>query len=296
MTSLVIPPRRGALLVFFVLVFALSWAVWIMAKLATRGIMASPIPLGLTGMTGANCAGLVAILLTAVYEGRSGLRTLFRRLRIWRVGIGWYLFALLWPVARSLLATGLALLAGYTASQHGNPFLLSDNPTFRIYMDAGYWALLPITFIALFLFQLVGNSLFVQLGWRGYALPRLQARVNSLWSSVILGVLLSLWLLPQFVPSQGPLWVQGQASTFARSVVSTIITAVLYTWVFNNTRESLWPIALLHTSFAITPYFLPAVEVTWLIILVEAALVAAVVLIYGPARLARRPALETETA
>jgi len=79
-------------------------------------------------------------------------------------------------------------------------------------------------------------------------------------------------------------------------MVSIIMTTILYTWVFNNTRGSLWPVLLLHTSQAVTGLFLSAVDAPALRFLVEATLVILVVLIYGPARLSRRPILEGDGA
>ncbi len=282
--TLVIPSRRSASLVFFVLVFVISWAFWIPTALAAQGSIRFPVPATVAGLVGAYSPSLIGILLTAIYQGRKGLGALFRRLGLVRVGIGWYLFVLLWPAIHSLVVTGLAMLLGYAAPDFNNPPVLREYPAPPEAFGAGFLPLLPMVFIT----QLLGSSLGEELGWRGYALPRLQARGSSLWSSVILGTLWGLWHLPRLLPLQ---W-----STFAWFMVSIIITTILYTWVFNNTRGSLWPVLLFHTSRAVTTLFVSATDVPWLSFLVEAGLVAVVVLVYGHARLSRRTVLKTEGA
>jgi membrane protease YdiL (CAAX protease family) len=284
MVPLAIPTQRSALVVFFVLVFVISWAFWIPAALAAQGSIRFPVPPTVAGLVGAYSPSLIGILLTAIYQGRKGLGVLFRRLGLVRVGIGWYLFVLLWPAIHSLVVTGLATLLGYAAPDFNNPPVLREYPAPPEAFSAGFLPLLPMVFIT----QLLGSSLGEELGWRGYATPRLQGRSSSLLASIILGAVWGLWHLPRLLPLQ---W-----STFAWFMVSIIITTILYTWVFNNTRGSLWPVLLFHTSQAVTTLFLAATDAPWLSFLVEAALVAMVVLIYGHARLSRRTVLKTEGA
>jgi len=282
---LIISSRRSALVLFFVLVFAIGWGIWIPATLAARGEMQFPIPSALAGLLGAYSPSLVGIVLTAAYQGREGVRTLFRRLSIWRVRIGWYLFALLWPVLRSLLVTGMAMLLGHAAPDFSNPPVLHEYPAPPEAFSAGPLVLLPMVFLT----QLLGSSLGEEFGWRGYALPRLQARISALWSSVALGALWGLWHLPRLLPLH---W-----ATFAWFMVSIIMTTILYTWVFNNTRGSLWPVLLFHTSQGVANLFLSAVDVPPIGLVVDVILLAVVLLMYGPARLARgAAALETEEA
>jgi membrane protease YdiL (CAAX protease family) len=290
MVPLVIPARRSALVVFFVLVFVITWGFWIPTALAGQGTIRFPVPSTVAGLAGAYGPSLVGILLTATYQGRKGLKMLFRRLGVVRVGIGWYLFVLLWPAALSLATTGLAMLLGYPAPDFSNPPVLREYPAPPEAFSAGFLPLLPMVLVT----QFLGSSLGEEFGWRGFALPRLQARSRSLWASVILGVLWGLWHLPRLLPSQWPLQVQG--STFAWFMVSIIMTTILYTWVFNNTRGSLWPMLLFHTSQAVTTLFLSAADVPALSALVQACLVATVVLVYGPDRLSRRTVPETEGA
>ncbi len=125
------------------------------------------------------------------------------------------------------------------------------------------------------------NALGEELGWRGFALPKLQTRCSALLASITLGLFWGLWHIP--------IWIaQNHAGTSTLSVLwmvlSTVPTAILFTWVYNNTHGSLLPVWLLHASIASTGYFTPALAshthaiVSW----IAAAVIVAVT---GPTRL-----------
>ena len=85
-----------------------------------------------------------------------------------------------------------------------------------------------------------------EIGWRGYALPRLQARHSALVASLVVGVVWAFWHVPKFLTAGG-----GQDdSSFWLFLVGTVATAVLFTWVFNSTGGSLLTVTLLHASLS----------------------------------------------
>ena len=93
---------------------------------------------------------------------------------------------------------------------------------------------------------------FEEIGWRGYALPRLQAIYGALWASVILGILWSLWHLPL-------VWVKGayqeSQSPWTYILVFTVTIlpiSILFTWLYNHTTGSLLLASLFHASINIT--------------------------------------------
>jgi membrane protease YdiL (CAAX protease family) len=234
----------------------LSWALWIPAALVAAGWWHIPLSVTLAGLLGAWMPSLVAILLAGLADGRAGLRLLWRRLTLWRVGGRWYLFALLWPAANSLLATTTATLLGWPAPDFANPPVVSVYPVPPEALAAGFLPLLPMVFVI----QFFGSSLGEEIGWRGFALPRLQARWGWLASSLVLGLLWAGWQVPHE-------WVPGQPVNIAAMVwlvVGMVLSAALYTWLFNHTRGSLLPVLLFHTSQAVTGLFLAGVGLPWL--------------------------------
>src|SRR5437764_13963029 len=108
--SLALPAKRLHFIAFFLLAFALSWSVWIPAALASHGLLALQIPPWLTDLLGTFGPSLAALILLSVTTGKKGVTALLRRLLLWRVGLQWYAFVLLWPALVSLAASGFALL------------------------------------------------------------------------------------------------------------------------------------------------------------------------------------------
>ena len=82
-------------------------------------------------------------------------------------------------------------------------------------------------------------------GWRGFALPRLQALHGPLVGSIILGVLWGLWHLPLFFTP----WNELTTFNVVVYVLATTCLSIIYTWVFNNTKGSILIAILLHWSF-----------------------------------------------
>jgi membrane protease YdiL (CAAX protease family) len=206
-------------------------------------------------------------------SGAAGVRALFHPLRRWRVGFGWYAFAVLFPVAHWAAALGLDRLLGRTYPLGSSPALTALGPQAA--------AMLPI--LVVFAFP---NALGEELGWRGFALPKLQTRYSALVASTILGLFWGLWHVPMWIAQQ-----QADASALPVlwMVVSIVPAAILFTWLYNNTNGSLLPVWLFHAAIAITNYFTPALPshthaiLSWVVAMV-------VVAVTGPARLVRRPA------
>jgi membrane protease YdiL (CAAX protease family) len=158
----------------------------------------------------------------------------------------------------------------------------------------------PLLGVAVFLaFSIFpGSALGEEIGWRGYALPRLQARGSALGASLILGPIWALWHLP--------LWLAGTlgrtASLYAAFVVSVIALSVILTWVYNSTGGNLLLVVLLHATFNL-PMTLAMQQlgsratVPLLLywgLLVVAAIV--VVIVAGPKHLSRKHRKQEEQA
>jgi uncharacterized protein len=271
--------------VFLLLAFGLSWVFWLPMAAASHGLISLQWPPILAGLLGAFGPSLAALIITGIYQGRRGLRWLLGRLLVWRVGIQWFAFVLLWPAAISLAKTGLHVALGGSVPDFANPPVLSVYPVPPEAFAAGPWPLLPFIFLQQ---TLVGSSMGEELAWRGFLLPRLQARHSALAASVVVGILWGLWHVPQFLMADNQL----AETSFGWFLLEIIANAVLFTWVYNNTRGSLLLALLFHTSINITYLFLSAPEVSpWLSLALEWGFVAAVIMVAGPAHLSRRPGM-----
>jgi membrane protease YdiL (CAAX protease family) len=173
---------------------------------------------------------LSGFIMTGITEGRAGVRRLLRRIVLWRVGLRWYLFALIGiPV---VMALGTVILPGGLASIRslGLGYVLS------------YLSVFPLVLV-------LGGPLFEEPGWRGFALPRLQPLHGPLVGTLILGLMWALWHLPQFLV---PSWAEASGGrglvAIVKFVVIAIAFAIVTTWVFNNTKGSVFMAILVHAS------------------------------------------------
>jgi uncharacterized protein len=282
-SSITITARPRSVVVFFLLAFGISWAVWIPAALGSYGLISPQVSFAPSPLLGAFGPFIAALITTAIFDGRAGFGSLFKRFLVWRVSILWYLFVLFWPAIFSLIKTSIAVLMGAAIPDFSQPPFVTLYPIPAEVKNAvPFIAFLPFVFLQQ---MLLGSSMGEEPGWRGYALPRLQAGQNSLRASLILGLLWGIWHLPKWLTKGDPM----QQGSLGWEVLGLMATTVLFTWVFNNTKGSLLLALLFHTSIAVTTLFLAAAEVPpGLTVILNWSLVAIVIAAFSPARLSYR--------
>ena len=265
--------QRHPVATFFVLAFAITWVVWVPRAAASQGLLASDLPI-VVGQVWSWGPAIAALLAASLTGGRAAVRELGARLVRWRVGRQWYLVVLVGPAAFSFVVAGLytLLLGGSWSAAAPQAF------------DRGVLALVPI-FVVLALTDGMGE----EVGWRGYALPRLLARHSALGASLLLGVLWALWHLPLFWTEGYPLYQSPIWLLF----VDLPAQAIIYTWIFQHTRGSVLLAILLHAAgnlFALPQATIHG-DLTLSVLEVGAkGLVALVVVaVAGPRYLARGP-------
>lgn len=246
-------PRGRRLSSFFVLTFVLSWLAWVPAALASHDWISFQLPSSLSGLVGAFGPTLSALILTAVAKGPDGIGKLLGRLVVWRVPLRGYLFALFWPAALSLIASMVYAVLGGSVPDYGAPPFLQLYPRPPEMADVMPWTFLPAVFLQNLL---IGSSMGEEIGWRGFALPRLQVRMSALSASVVLGLIWGLWQLPLYYTAGHPL----SENFLGWTLMGIVADAVLFTWLFNNTQGSLVLALLFHASIATTGLFLSSVE------------------------------------
>lgn len=177
---------------------------------------------------------LPAWVVWSSFSRRPGVRALLQTLTDWRAPLIWYLAALLLPLIVS--AAGIALLA-----MLGQPL----PPWPRTEPLPALLPLLVTTFVTTLLY---GGPLGEEAGWRGFALPRLQARHSPLVASLLLSVVWGLWHAPlHLMGVYHGIFPDGLPGILLR-IVTTIPTTVLFTWFYNRTTGNLWLVVLLHTA------------------------------------------------
>lgn len=217
---------------YFILTFVLTWALWF-----ASGIASPAGPHGPWFLLGVFTPGLVALAFTARDTGRSGVTELLRRLIDWRVPARWYILAISYMAAVKLV---VALL--YRAVSGAWPRLGAEP----------WYLMLAATLTS----TLVGGQAGEELGWRGYALPRLAERFGLGTAGVLLGAVWALWHLPLFFFPVGDTYGQS----FPLYLLQVTALSVTMAWVYASTQGSLLLVMLLHAAVNNTKDIVPSAE------------------------------------
>ena len=268
---------RHQILAFVAPTFAISWAIWWGMASMSLGIETSGgAVLNIVALSGPS---ITALILSAVLGG-GPLRRLLDGLSISRASAKWVIVALVLPLAMIVMAIAVSVL-------------VFDAPTPVITI-----ALLGVLATEFVRILFLGGPLGEELGWRGFALPRLQARRTAYRASLLLGLIWGLWHIPlYFVPGTGQFETVsgGMSPAFAIGafVVWTIGLSILFTWLFNETRGSLIVVILFHTSINLGAFVPAAVGSTgaasFLYAIVTWIVAVIIVARYGRTSLASAP-------
>jgi membrane protease YdiL (CAAX protease family) len=278
---------RYPLVFYFLIAFSFSWLMFLPGVLTYYGVLnISDSLVGVLGITGLLGPILSGFVMTAVTEGRAGIHRWLRRIVLWRVGLRWYLFALIGLPLAMVLATIIVRPGALESFQTLAPL-----------------SVLP--YLGAFVFMvLIGGPLFEEPGWSGFALPRLQRVHSPLVGGLILGSLWALWHLPGFlIPSQDLTDIppRGTVLDFFVFALALIGLRLVMQWVFNNTKGSVLMAILIHASWntfysAALIQLFPARSVlgSYLNLTIAAGALALVVVVLTGGRLGYRQGEEEE--
>jgi membrane protease YdiL (CAAX protease family) len=225
---------RHPLVSYFLIAFTFSWFMFLPGLLTYYGVLIlSPSVIRLSAIAGLLGPILSGFIMTAVTEGRPGISCLLRRVVRWRVGLRWYLFALIGLPAVMVLATIIRPGALESLDVSAQPITLA-------YLNA---------FVSM---AIIGGPLFEEPGWTGFAQPRLQQMYCPLLGGLFLGGLWALWHLPGFlIPSEDVRDIppRGTVLDFAVFALALVGLRLIIIWVVNNTRDSVLMAILVHASW-----------------------------------------------
>jgi membrane protease YdiL (CAAX protease family) len=219
--------------------------------LVMQGIL--PTNLALSSALSASIAG---VAMTAILDGKTGLKLMLSRLLIWRVGIRYWLFAVLFIVPAILFGSLL------------NPLFNGDPISFSNMKQA-------FNIVPMFIVFFIVSGLGQELGWTGFLIPRLQARFGALTSCAIRAILIGIWHLPLLIylglqpyalaafPYGNWIAQKGFLVAFMTMILMLILPwSIFHIWIFNNTKGSLLLVAVLHSSEIWVAYWMMSTGVS----------------------------------
>jgi uncharacterized protein len=227
--------QRHPVRTYFVLVFALSWGAFLLLTGGFGPIGSTDPRFLFIALTAPVAPAIVGLLLTGLVAGRAGYRDLLAALLRWRVGMRWYAFALL--TAPLLTVTAAVVLA---LALHSAEFL----PAILLKPDS----------LGLLLPGVVGGlvaGFCEELGWTGFAIPRLRLRNGVFVTGLLVGLVWGAWHFPLF----------RESTSFSGALPLTLLLVqlfawlpayrVLMVWVYDRTA-SLLVAVLMHASLIAT--------------------------------------------
>lgn len=168
------------------------------------------LPPEITPLMIAVIPAILAILLTALTDGRNGVRALLKKPFDWRVSFKWYVIALGLALGLRVLMSLLALLLGWISA-----------------IQIRAWSLPQCVLLGTFI--LVGSAA-EELGWRGYALPKTLGKRSPLFSALLIGVIWGALHLSLIFPGQ-----MNAGSHWLPTILQIIGLSVVLTWLYVQT-------------------------------------------------------------
>jgi membrane protease YdiL (CAAX protease family) len=219
---------------YFAMAFGISWIIWI--ALAVYGVNTQTVFGSALFSLSVVGPATAAIALTYMTRDKEQIHDYWQRITdTKRISFRWYLVILFLPAVLFGLSALIDIAMGGKGLNFGAQIAqFSVNPIYMIVIA-------------------VAAPTLEEFGWRGYVLDKLQMRWNALTSSLILGILWSLWHVPVFLIPGTYQYSLGIGSfAFWTFTISVIPLTILFTWIFNNTMSSTLSAILLHIAFDIT--------------------------------------------
>lgn len=242
--------QRSALRAFLILTPLISLAIPVYL----------PLPMEITPLIMVFVPALLALIFTALTEGRKGVGALLNKLFQWRIGFKWYVIAIGLAFGLRLAMSTLALILGWIPAIQMNPWTLPE-------------------FIIFGVFTIIGAAM-EELGWRGYALPRLLSQRSALLSAMIIGIPWGLLHLGLTLPGQ-----MNAGTSWMGNILFIIGLSVILTWFFIQTRGSLVIVILFHAAqnyFVFLNGGIPLAQSMWLLNTIPIVLALCLILSFGP--------------
>ncbi|REL37734.1 CPBP family intramembrane metalloprotease [Rhodohalobacter sp. SW132] len=250
------------LIYFFLIAFALAWTVMALPIAQNFGLLPDQLPFEILLILGSWMPNIAAfIVIGFIIKRKGGIKALLKGWMKWKMHPGWYLLAL------SPVLFGFVTIFIFQ-------WIYGYSPSTELFAD-------PVAFIGLLVLITITGAMGEELGWRGFALPGLQLRMNALSASILLGIIWALWHLP--------LWFAGlgfETIPFWAYMLIGVSFSILVTAACNSSGGSLLIATLFHLFLNVS---VNMIENEAFSILATVFVIAAIIItaVFGPRKLSR---------
>lgn len=224
-------PKQGRKRAFWT-AFLITWVASALVSLANlkfiEQVPISPAVVVLFTIAIAPVPFVIASAYSRNPSVRSYLASLVRLRGVW----GWALLALVGMAATVLLAVPVSIL-------------LSRQPLSAYRFPHASLALIGLVPVKFFYQWFFFNATGEETGWRGFALPRLQARTSPLIAALIIGVFWTLWHFFYWQGGGQPVMTVG---FWVMMFTGHLLLSVLITWICNRARGSILVAGIAHAA------------------------------------------------
>lgn len=221
------------LLTFFTLAYVISWMIWLplyghifginnLSELPFQHAMGGLGPL------------LASFITTFIFLKMEGIKTLLKKCFQIKP-IVYLMIALFSPFLLAILASVINFFINHEPIKLAGLLTTKEFPQFN--------------FLSFLFYNLLFFGFGEEVGWRGFALPQLQNKMNALTASIVLTLFWALWHLPLFFYRPG--YTSMDSVGIMGWVFSLLTGSVLLTWLFNSTRGSILICAVFHSTIDI---------------------------------------------
>lgn len=258
--------KRRPVFLFYVLAFVFSWLGWIPQALYARGLF--PFDGPLLNFLGGGGPTLAAVVVLLARREKADIGNLFRSLFKLKAAPWWFVFTFgFW------LAVATSALGGEALLGQARPALGSF----------AWGSLLPI-FVTMLL-----SNVWEEIGWRGFALPRLRQKYADWQIIVLMGLLWHLWHLPLMLNTASPM----SGLPWAGELLFSLSLTAVYTWLYVNTSGSLFFVSVFHAMSNTVAFVLLEAGVFassyGFVVGITSLVALAILLLYGPQRFSKSP-------
>jgi len=221
------------LLTYFGLAYLISWTIWLPLYLHIFGINNLPV-LPFQHAFGALGPFIASFLTTWIFLKKDGVKNLLAKCFQIKP-LAYLTIALFGPFVLTFIAIAISCFINQTPANLSSLFTTNEFPQFNL-----------LTF---FIYNLLLFGFGEEAGWRGFALPRLQNKMNALTASIVLTLFWALWHLPLFFYRPG--YTTMNAAGIFGWVFSLLTGSILLTWLYNSSRASILICAIFHSTIDI---------------------------------------------